>query len=110
VISHIELDWEVPSKARFLTRLASICRLLKVNQRGTGMSDRDVGVTTSRPACAGAARERRNQETKPSEVNEPVERLCDLEPHSPEWYATRDRLHREVPRRLPPVARRRVAH
>jgi class 3 adenylate cyclase/pimeloyl-ACP methyl ester carboxylesterase len=46
VISHIELDWEIPSKARFFTRLASICRLLKVNQRGTGMSDRDVGVPT----------------------------------------------------------------
>ena len=46
VISHIELDWAIPSKARFLTRLASICRLLRVNQRGTGMSDRVVGVPT----------------------------------------------------------------
>jgi class 3 adenylate cyclase/pimeloyl-ACP methyl ester carboxylesterase len=46
VISHIELDWEVPAKARFLNRLASICRLLRVNQRGTGMSDREVGVPT----------------------------------------------------------------
>jgi pimeloyl-ACP methyl ester carboxylesterase len=46
VISHIELDKEIPSKARFFTRLASICRLFRVNQRGTGMSDRDVGVPT----------------------------------------------------------------
>ena len=46
VISHIELDWEIPSKARFFNRLASICRLLRVNQRGTGMSDRNVGVPT----------------------------------------------------------------
>jgi class 3 adenylate cyclase/pimeloyl-ACP methyl ester carboxylesterase len=46
VISHIELDWEVPFKARFFTRLASICRLLRVNQRGIGMSDRDMGVPT----------------------------------------------------------------
>ena len=46
VISHIELDWEVPSKARYLNRLASISRLLKVNQRGTGMSDREVDVPT----------------------------------------------------------------
>jgi class 3 adenylate cyclase len=46
VISHIELDWEVPSEARFFTRLASISRLLRVNQRGTGMSDRDLGVPT----------------------------------------------------------------
>ena len=46
VISHIELNWEIPSEARFFTRLASICRLLRVNQRGIGMSDRDVGVPT----------------------------------------------------------------
>ena len=39
VISHIELDWEIPSKAQFFRRLASICRLFRVNQRGTGMSD-----------------------------------------------------------------------
>jgi class 3 adenylate cyclase/pimeloyl-ACP methyl ester carboxylesterase len=46
VISHIELDWEVPSRARFLNRLASICRLLRANQRGTGMSDREAGIPT----------------------------------------------------------------
>ena len=46
VISHIELDWEGPSKSRFFTRLASICRLVRVNQRGTGMSDRDVAAPT----------------------------------------------------------------
>src|SRR5262249_42382738 len=46
VISHIELDWEIPTRARFFTRLASICRLIRVNQRGTGMSDRDTGVPT----------------------------------------------------------------
>jgi class 3 adenylate cyclase/pimeloyl-ACP methyl ester carboxylesterase len=46
VISHIELAWEVPSVAGFLTRLASSCRLLRLNQRGTGMSDRVAGVPT----------------------------------------------------------------
>jgi class 3 adenylate cyclase len=46
VISHLELDWEVPYVARFLNRLASSCRLLRVNQRGTGMSDRGAGVPT----------------------------------------------------------------
>jgi class 3 adenylate cyclase len=46
VISHIELDWEIPSQARFFSRLASISRLLRINQRGTGMSDRDLGVPT----------------------------------------------------------------
>ena len=46
VISHIELDWEIPHERRFFTRLASISRLVRINQRGTGMSDRDVGVPT----------------------------------------------------------------
>ena len=44
-ISHIELDWDVPSKARFFTRLASVCRVLRVNQRGTGMPG--SGTTTN---------------------------------------------------------------
>ena len=46
VISHIELDWEIPLERRFFTRLASLSRLVRINQRGTGMSDRDVGVPT----------------------------------------------------------------
>ena len=45
-ISHLELAWESPSQARFLNRLASICRLIMFNQRGTGMSDRVAGVPT----------------------------------------------------------------
>ena len=46
VVSHIELDWEIPARARFLNRLASNCRLVRVNQRGIGMSDRDPGSPT----------------------------------------------------------------
>jgi len=46
VISHIELDWEDPSERRFFNRLASMSRLIRINQRGTGMSDRDVGAPT----------------------------------------------------------------
>src|SRR5262245_6873904 len=46
VISHIELDWEIPSRARFFNRLAAHCRLVRANQRGTGMSDRNVRVPT----------------------------------------------------------------
>jgi class 3 adenylate cyclase/pimeloyl-ACP methyl ester carboxylesterase len=46
VVSHIELDWEIPAKARFFERLASISRLVRINQRGTGMSDRDLGSAT----------------------------------------------------------------
>ena len=46
VISHIELAWEIPSEARHLSRLASICRLFLINQRGTGMSDREANAPT----------------------------------------------------------------
>jgi pimeloyl-ACP methyl ester carboxylesterase len=39
-ISNIELMWEEPSHARFLNRLASFSRLLLIDKRGTGLSDR----------------------------------------------------------------------
>jgi pimeloyl-ACP methyl ester carboxylesterase len=38
--SHIEVQWEEPSYARFLERLASFTRLIMLDQRGTGLSDR----------------------------------------------------------------------
>jgi len=41
---HVELVWENPPQAQFLTRLASLSRLLLFDKRGTGMSDRVVGV------------------------------------------------------------------
>jgi class 3 adenylate cyclase len=43
-ITHLELAWEIPSSARFNSRLAQICRLILFNQRGVGMSDRITGV------------------------------------------------------------------
>src|SRR5437899_3965020 len=43
---HVELVWENPPQARFLGRLASRSRLLLFDKRGTGMSDRVVGVPT----------------------------------------------------------------
>jgi class 3 adenylate cyclase/pimeloyl-ACP methyl ester carboxylesterase len=46
VISHLELMWESAAEARFLERLASISRLITLNQRGTGMSDRVPGLPT----------------------------------------------------------------
>ena len=39
-ISHIEHQWEEPSLARFLERLASFSRLITFDKRGTGLSDR----------------------------------------------------------------------
>jgi pimeloyl-ACP methyl ester carboxylesterase/DNA-binding CsgD family transcriptional regulator len=38
-VSHVELAWEEPRLARFLTELASFSRLIRFDKRGTGMSD-----------------------------------------------------------------------
>jgi class 3 adenylate cyclase len=43
---HVELNWENAPVARFLSRLASISRLLVFDKRGTGMSDRVAGTAT----------------------------------------------------------------
>lgn len=39
-ISHLEHQWEDPSLARFLDRMASFSRLILFDKRGTGLSDR----------------------------------------------------------------------
>jgi pimeloyl-ACP methyl ester carboxylesterase len=39
-VSNIEVYWEEPALARFLTRLASFTRLILFDKRGTGLSDR----------------------------------------------------------------------
>jgi class 3 adenylate cyclase len=38
-VSNLELNWELPSYARLLTRLSSFTRLIAVDRRGTGLSD-----------------------------------------------------------------------
>jgi class 3 adenylate cyclase len=45
-ISHIDMEWENPGMARFLRGLASFNRLILFDKRGTGLSDRAVGVAT----------------------------------------------------------------
>ena len=42
--SHLEIDWEHPEHARFLERLGSFARLIRFDKRGTGLSDRAVGI------------------------------------------------------------------
>jgi pimeloyl-ACP methyl ester carboxylesterase len=42
--SHLEIDWENPEHARFLDRLGSFSRLIRFDKRGTGLSDRSVGL------------------------------------------------------------------
>lgn len=39
-ISHVEVAWESPALAAFYRRLASFCRLILFDKRGTGLSDR----------------------------------------------------------------------
>jgi pimeloyl-ACP methyl ester carboxylesterase/DNA-binding winged helix-turn-helix (wHTH) protein len=39
-VSHLDYFWAEPSFARFLTRLASFSRLILLDKRGTGLSDR----------------------------------------------------------------------
>jgi pimeloyl-ACP methyl ester carboxylesterase/class 3 adenylate cyclase len=43
-VSHLDCSWEEPSFARCLNRLASFCRLIHFDKRGTGLSDRDAGI------------------------------------------------------------------
>jgi class 3 adenylate cyclase/pimeloyl-ACP methyl ester carboxylesterase len=43
-VSHLELLWEDPEQARFYQRLASFCRLILFDKRGTGMSDRVTAI------------------------------------------------------------------
>jgi len=45
-LSNVEYAWESPDYARFLTKLGRFARVIFFDKRGTGMSDRDVGVAT----------------------------------------------------------------
>lgn len=39
-VSNVEATWQAPERAAFFRRLASFCRLIMFDKRGTGMSDR----------------------------------------------------------------------
>jgi class 3 adenylate cyclase/pimeloyl-ACP methyl ester carboxylesterase len=43
-VSHLEYDWQHPASARMLERLGSFARLIRFDKRGTGLSDRAVGL------------------------------------------------------------------
>ena len=45
-VSNIEAVWTSPPRARFLQGLASFCRLILFDKRGTGMSDRTSQIFT----------------------------------------------------------------
>jgi class 3 adenylate cyclase len=43
-VSNVELDWADPLRAAFLNRLADFSRLIMLDKRGTGLSDRVSGM------------------------------------------------------------------
>ena len=43
-VSNVEMLWEEPARAHLLSRLAAFSRLIVFDKRGTGLSDRHVGV------------------------------------------------------------------
>ena len=43
-VSHLDHEWQHPSSARLLERLGSFARLIRFDKRGTGLSDRAVGL------------------------------------------------------------------
>lgn len=45
-LSHLELDWDSPVWRPILDRLSHRRRLIRYDQRGTGLSDRDCGAIT----------------------------------------------------------------
>ena len=46
IVSHIELNWEIPAFARMLRKLGSHFRVIMFDKRGQGLSDRFEGVPT----------------------------------------------------------------
>src|SRR5215475_9127235 len=45
-ITHLDMQFEMPLTASFFARLASFCRLIRFDKRGTGLSDRLSGIPT----------------------------------------------------------------
>ena len=45
-VTHLDFAWMEPGYARMLRRLASFSRLIVLDKRGTGLSDRAVGLPT----------------------------------------------------------------
>ncbi len=43
-VSHLDYDWQYPPSTQLLERLGSFSRLIRFDKRGTGLSDRAVGL------------------------------------------------------------------
>ena len=44
--SHLDLDWELPAKARVIEEFGRFTRLIRFDKRGTGLSDRPTDAAT----------------------------------------------------------------
>jgi len=45
-LTHLDMQMEQPLYASFMRRLASFCRLIRFDKRGSGLSDRSSGIPT----------------------------------------------------------------
>lgn len=45
-VSHLDLDWERAPRAEFFNKLGAMCRLIRFDKRGTGLSDRPTQMAT----------------------------------------------------------------
>jgi class 3 adenylate cyclase len=45
-VSHLLVEWEEPSLARFLERIGAFARVIRFDKRGTGLSDRPAQLAT----------------------------------------------------------------
>ncbi|MBI1756877.1 MAG: adenylate/guanylate cyclase domain-containing protein [Fimbriimonas ginsengisoli] len=45
-MSHLDLDWENPARARLFEGFGRFCRLIRFDKRGTGLSDRPIKMAT----------------------------------------------------------------
>jgi class 3 adenylate cyclase len=50
-ISHLEVYWEQPDLARFFQEISTFSRLILFDKRGTGLSDRGVGIPSLEERC-----------------------------------------------------------
>jgi pimeloyl-ACP methyl ester carboxylesterase len=43
-ISHLDKDWDHPDSAHYIERMGTFSRVIRFDKRGTGLSDRSVGL------------------------------------------------------------------
>ena len=59
--SHLDLEWEHPASRRLIERLSAFSRLIMFDKRGTGLSDRAVGLPGEVGRICGRSLPRRHR-------------------------------------------------